>query len=176
MCLDTRPHTESPLSRRRSQGKLRSMAKNREFQIFAKPAGPLCNLDCQYCYYSKHLSEDPGTGSPRMSPELLEKYIAQHIAACTGPVVTFSWHGGEPTVLGLDYFRRIVALQRQHLPRGKGVFNGIQTNGMLIDAEWARFLASEGFGANAGNAKSCRCATADAPKTGSFPLRMANPA
>jgi uncharacterized protein len=119
---------------------------NRDFQVFAKPAGPLCNIECQYCYYSKHQSQDQRISSLRMSPDLLEKYIVQHIAASAGPVITFSWHGGEPTILGLDYFRRIVAIQKKHVPRSKSVFNGIQTNGVLIDDEWSRFLASENFG------------------------------
>jgi uncharacterized protein len=119
---------------------------NRDFQVFAKPAGPLCNIDCEYCYYSKHQLQYPKAGAIRMSPDLLEKYIVQHIAASPGPVITFSWHGGEPTVAGLDYFRRIVAIQKKHAPRDKNVFNGIQTNGMLIDDEWSRFLASESFG------------------------------
>ena len=81
-----------------------------------------------------------------MPPDLLERYIVQHIAASTAPAITFSWHGGEPTILGLDYFRQIVALQKKHAPRNQIVFNGIQTNGMLIDDEWSRFLASEHFG------------------------------
>jgi uncharacterized protein len=81
-----------------------------------------------------------------MSDELLEKYILQHIEASPGPAVTFSWHGGEPTVLGLDYFRRIVALQRKHQPPGRRINNGIQTNGILLDEEWCSFFSAEGFG------------------------------
>jgi uncharacterized protein len=80
-----------------------------------------------------------------MPDDLLEEYIVQHIDASPGPVATFSWHGGEPTVLGLDYFRRIVALQRKHQPRGCRIVNGIQTNGTLLNEEWCRFLAAEGF-------------------------------
>ncbi len=119
---------------------------SREFQIFAKPAGALCNLDCQYCYYLEKQSLYPETRSPRMSDDLLELYIVQQIAATPGEEILFSWHGGEPTILGLDYFRRIVALQRAHAPAGKRVANSIQTNGVLLTDEWCRFLAAERFG------------------------------
>jgi uncharacterized protein len=80
-----------------------------------------------------------------MPDDLLEQYIVQHIDACTEPVISFSWHGGEPTLLGLDYFRKIVMLQRKHQPAGREIVNGIQTNGTLLDDEWCRFLAAEGF-------------------------------
>ena len=81
-----------------------------------------------------------------MSEDLLEEYIVQHIEASPSPAITFSWHGGEPTILGLDYFRKIVALERKHRPPGRRIINGIQTNGILLDEEWCRFLAAEGFG------------------------------
>ena len=118
---------------------------SREFQVFAKPAGSVCNLECHYCYYLK--KEDLyGKGeSFRMPDDILEEYIVQHIDASPAPVISFSWHGGEPTVLGLDYFRKIVALQRKHQPPGRRISNGIQTNGTLLDEEWCRFLAAEGF-------------------------------
>ena len=81
----------------------------------------------------------------RMPDDILEKYIIQHIEASPDEVIRFSWHGGEPTVLGLDYFRKIVALQRRHQPSHRDIANGIQTNGTLLDEDWCRFLASEGF-------------------------------
>ena len=81
-----------------------------------------------------------------MPDEILEEYIVQHIDASPGPVISFSWHGGEPTVLGVDYFRKIVALQRKHRPSGRQIRNGIQTNGTLLDEDWCRFFAKEGFG------------------------------
>jgi uncharacterized protein len=118
---------------------------SREFQVFAKPGGALCNLDCRYCYYLKRQHLYPEGESFRMPDALLEEYIVQHIEASPGPIVNFSWHGGEPTALGLDYFRRIVALQRQHQPPGLGITNGMQTNGILLDEEWCRFLAAEHF-------------------------------
>lgn len=80
-----------------------------------------------------------------MPDDLLEKYIVQHIEACTDPVISFAWHGGEPTLFGLDGFRRIVALQKKHCPSDRSIVNGIQTNGMLLDDVWCRFLATERF-------------------------------
>ncbi len=117
----------------------------RDFQIFVKPAGAVCNLDCQYCYYRDKRELYQGSAVSRMTEELLERYIAQHIAAAQGPEVAFSWHGGEPTTLGLAFFRKAVELQRKYKPAGWRIRNGIQTNGVLLDDEWARFLAAEGF-------------------------------
>jgi uncharacterized protein len=119
---------------------------SREFQVFAKPIGPLCNLACSYCYYLVKEHQYPEGKSFRMTDELLEEYIAQHMAAAPGPEIRFSWHGGEPTLLGIDYFRKVVELQRRHLRPGCRVSNGIQTNGFLLDEEWVRFLAAEHFG------------------------------
>ena len=123
------------------------MAKaSREFQVFAKPGGSVCNLDCRYCYYLKKKDLYGKGASFRMSDDILELYIVHHIDASSAEVINFSWHGGEPTVLGLDYFRKIVALQRKHRPSGRQIRNGIQTNGTLLDEDWCRFLAAEGFG------------------------------
>lgn len=118
---------------------------SREFQIFAKPIGSICNLDCHYCYYLKKEHLYPKGASFRMPDDILEEYIIQHIEASPEPVIHFSWHGGEPTVLGLDYFRKIAALQRKHLPPNRRIANGMQTNGTLLDEDWCRFLAAEGF-------------------------------
>jgi uncharacterized protein len=118
---------------------------SREFQVFVKPAGAVCNLDCQYCYYRDKRSLYPDTAALRMPESLLEEYIVQHIAAAGGPEIAFSWHGGEPTTLGVDFFRKAVELQRKHKPAGWRIRNGIQTNGVLLDEEWCRFLAAEGF-------------------------------
>ena len=118
---------------------------SREFQVFAKPVGSICNLGCHYCYYLKKRQLYPEGESFRMPDDILEEYIVQHISAYPGPVIRFSWHGGEPTVLGLDYFRKIVALQRKHQPTNRRIENGIQTNGTLLDEDWCRFLAAEGF-------------------------------
>jgi uncharacterized protein len=118
---------------------------SREFQIFVKPVSNICNLDCLYCYYLKKEHLHPKGASVRMADDVLEGYIVQHIAAFPGPVINFSWHGGEPTLLGLDYFRRIVAVQRKHCPPHRRITNGIQTNGTLLDEDWCRFLSAEGF-------------------------------
>jgi uncharacterized protein len=119
---------------------------SRDFQVFAKPAGAICNLDCRYCYYLKKQHFYPEGEPFRMSDDVLEDYVVQHIEASTGPIVNFSWHGGEPTVLGLDYFRNIVALQRKHQPPGWRINNAMQTNGTLLDEKWCRFFSAEHFG------------------------------
>ena len=122
------------------------MAKtSRDFQIFAKPTGPICNLGCTYCYYLQKDQLYPSGESFYMPDIILEEYIVQHIEASAGPVIRFSWHGGEPTILGLDYFRKIVALQRKNQPSSQRIMNGMQTNGTLLDEDWCRFLADEGF-------------------------------
>jgi serine-type anaerobic sulfatase-maturating enzyme len=118
---------------------------SREFQLFVKPIGSICNLGCRYCYYLKKESLYPTGQSFRMSDSVLEEYIVQHIKACPGPTINFSWHGGEPTLLGLDYFRKMVTLQRKHLPPDRRITNGIQTNGTLLDEKWALFLSAENF-------------------------------
>jgi uncharacterized protein len=118
---------------------------SRQFQIFAKPAGAACNFSCSYCYYLKKGKLYEGKGPPRMSDDLLERYIIQHIEASPDATITFSWHGGEPTILGLDCFRKIVALEKENCPAGKTIENGIQTNGFLLDEEWCRFFFRERF-------------------------------
>lgn len=118
---------------------------SRGFQVFAKPIGSVCNLDCRYCYYLRTEDVCPKGDSFRMTDDVLERYIAQHIEACPDEVIRFSWHGGEPTMLGLDYFRKIVALQRKHKSSDQQITNGMQTNGTLLDEQWCRFFAEEGF-------------------------------
>ena len=118
---------------------------SRGFQVFAKPAGAICNLACRYCYYLDKGPHGPEKAPPRMPDDLLEEYIAQHIAASPDEVILFSWHGGEPTLAGIDFFRRVVALQKKSRPRGRTIANGLQTNGVLLDEEWGCFLAAEGF-------------------------------
>ncbi len=116
-----------------------------DFQLFAKPGGALCNLACRYCYYLDKEALYPATGPTRMEEGMLERYIVQHLEAAGGGEARFSWHGGEPTLLGVDYFRTIVALQKRHAPAGAPVFNALVTNGTLLDEEWGRFLAEESF-------------------------------
>ncbi|MBN1973355.1 MAG: anaerobic sulfatase maturase [Sedimentisphaerales bacterium] len=118
---------------------------SRKFQVFAKPVGPVCNLNCYYCYYLNKKQLYPYEKSFRMSDDLLENYIIQHIKASDEEEIRFSWHGGEPTLLGLDYFKKIVSLQRKYKPANRRIANGMQTNGILLDEEWCQFLASENF-------------------------------
>ncbi|MBN2090531.1 anaerobic sulfatase maturase [candidate division KSB1 bacterium] len=117
----------------------------REFQIFAKPAGASCNLACQYCYYLEKTELYPDQKPFLMADDVLEQYIMQHIAASTEENILFSWHGGEPTILGLNFFCKIVELQQKYKPADRRIINGIQTNGTLIHAEWAQFFAHEKF-------------------------------
>ena len=122
-----------------------SVSASREFQVMVKPIGAVCNLDCSYCYYLRKRDLYPEAAALRMADDLLERYIIQHIAASPRESILFSWHGGEPTVVGLDFFRKAVELQRKHLPPGREILNGIQTNGTLLDDEWCRFFAAEKF-------------------------------
>jgi len=117
----------------------------REFQVFVKPVGARCNLSCSYCYYLDKI-ELYDQGSPlRMSDYILSEYIRQHIKATTDDTVFFSWHGGEPLLAGLDFYRKAVAYQKKYLPAGKKLLNGIQTNGTLINEDWCSFFIDEGF-------------------------------
>jgi len=120
-------------------------AAREPFVVMAKPVGPLCNLNCSYCYYvgKEHLYERPHRF--RMSQSMLDLYIRQFIAASPGPIVQFTWHGGEPTLAGLDFYRLAVELQKEHLPEGWTVWNNLQTNGILLDDAWCAFLAAEHF-------------------------------
>ena len=121
-----------------------SEAFPRECLVMAKPAGPRCNMRCAYCYYLGKEAVLP-RGPGRLPTDMLERFIEQRLQDSSGPVVHFEWHGGEPTLLGLDYFRSMVRMQRAHLPTGRKVSNGLQTNGYLMDGAWASFLAREGF-------------------------------
>ena len=117
----------------------------REFQIFAKPVGSACNLSCRYCYYPGKKSLYPDTDHFLMTDYILEKYIVQHIKASTETIINFSWHGGEPLLAGIEFYRKVLRLQSFHKPDGKSVLNGIQTNGTLIDEEWCSFLSENNF-------------------------------
>jgi uncharacterized protein len=114
------------------------------FHVMAKPIGPICNLDCKYCFYLEKESLYPGKHSWSMSDELLESYIRQYISAQAASVITFAWQGGEPTLLGLDFFRKVVALEQRHA-NGKQIANAFQTNGVLLDDSWGDFFAENRF-------------------------------
>jgi uncharacterized protein len=110
-----------------------------------KPVGPICNLDCKYCFYlEKEKLYPDNDGTPArwaMSEAVLESYIRQHIESQQAPTILFAWQGGEPTLLGVDYYRRIEELQRKYAG-GKRIENTLQTNGVLLDDEWCDFLAA----------------------------------
>lgn len=113
-----------------------------------KPIGPICNLDCTYCYYTGKKALYPDQRRFRMSEDLLETFVRDYLAAGAdwpGRELVFSWQGGEPTLLGVDFFRRAVELQERYRPPGKIVRNAFQTNGVLLDAGWARFLHDAKF-------------------------------
>lgn len=110
----------------------------------SKPIGPVCNLDCTYCYYLEKEKLYPRGENFRMSPEVLETFISQYIASQPTQEVTFAWQGGEPTLLGLDYFRAIVDIQKRHA-QGRVIKNALQTNGTRLDAAWCRFFREQGF-------------------------------
>lgn len=110
-----------------------------------KPSGAQCNLDCAYCYYlhKEDLLQQPK--KPRMSDSLLEQHIRQYIETDTGSEVVFSWQGGEPTLMGLEFFQRVIELQTRYRKPGQKVENDLQTNGILLDAAWCTFLKQNNF-------------------------------
>lgn len=117
----------------------------RAFHVMSKPTGAICNLDCEYCFF---LSKDelyPGSGF-RMPPEVHEAYIAQLLAAQRGvDEVVVAFQGGEPTLMGLDFFRRTLELERKHAAPGQRVLNTMQTNATLLDDEWCAFFKANEF-------------------------------
>ena len=112
------------------------MSSAEPFVVMAKPVGPICNLDCGYCYYLGKKALFPPQERFRMTPEVLESYISSFIASSPGPLVHFGWHGGEPTLAGIGFYRRVVELQERYLPPGWRCVNNIQTNGTLLDERW----------------------------------------
>lgn len=112
--------------------------------LMAKPAGPICNLDCSYCFYLEKENLFPERHRFLMSDEVLRAYVTQNIENEPSPEVVFTWQGGEPMLRGLDFYRQAVAYQ-QELANGKTIRNALQTNGVLLDEEWCEFLAKAGF-------------------------------
>ncbi|WP_086981009.1 anaerobic sulfatase maturase [Vibrio aphrogenes] len=120
---------------------------SKRMHVMAKPIGAVCNIDCDYCYYlSKQDLLDYKKGcSPEMDDSDLETYIRQYIEGQNTPEIIFTWQGGEPTLLGVDYFRKVVELQRQYCPEGITISNDLQTNGTLLNDTWCQFLAENHF-------------------------------
>lgn len=118
------------------------------FNIMSKPIGPRCNIACEYCYYLEKEKLYPDEKKFRMSAQVLERFIIQLIETSVEAGMTdvpFTWQGGEPTMLGVDYFRTIVDLQKKHVPEGIQITNALQTNGVLLDDEWGQFLHDNRF-------------------------------
>lgn len=115
--------------------------------VLAKPTGPICNLNCTYCFYLEKESLYGRGESWRMSEATLEAYVRQYIAAQPEVVdqIDFAFQGGEPTLLGIDFFRRVLELQRRYAPAGTRIHNSLQTNGVLLDDAWCEFLREHDF-------------------------------
>jgi len=114
------------------------------FHVMAKPTGSACNLHCDYCFFLKKERLYPGSNL-RMSDEVHEAYIRQLLEAHWVPQVTVAWQGGEPTLMGLDFYRRSVELQRKYQNSGTRIENTFQTNGIMIDDAWCRFFRENNF-------------------------------
>jgi uncharacterized protein len=122
----------------------RGSGVERSLHTTIKPVGSACNLDCTYCYY---LSKEEllSQKSRRMKDDVLERFIVDYIQSQDAEEIAFTWHGGEPTLMGLPFFRRVVELQRKHLPAGRRISNDLQTNGTLLDDEWCAFLSEHAW-------------------------------
>ena len=112
--------------------------------MLAKPTGAICNLDCKYCFFLSKEMLYPGSRF-RMADELLEQYIRQLMEAHAAPEVTVAWQGGEPTLMGLEFFRRSVALAEKYRRPEQRVLHTIQTNGTRLDDEWCAFFKQHNF-------------------------------
>jgi uncharacterized protein len=120
-------------------------ARKGRFHAMAKPIGSTCNIDCTYCYYlhkEELLSQHRGQ---RMDQSMLERYVRQYVEAQNGEEVVFSWQGGEPTMLGIEFFERIVELQARYSPAGRRIVNDLQTNATLLNDAWCSFLKRHDF-------------------------------
>lgn len=114
------------------------------FHVLLKPRGAICNLDCKYCFFLSKEKLFPGSKF-RMTDEMLEDYVRQHIAAHNVPEVTFAWQGGEPTLMGLGFFRRAVELQKKYQKPGTQILNTLQTNATTFNDDWCAFFAEHNF-------------------------------
>jgi uncharacterized protein len=114
------------------------------FHLMTKPAGPDCNLNCRYCFYLEKEALYKNKKQHRMSFETLDEYIRQYCESQPTPELTFAWQGGEPSLMGVDFFEKAVELQRKYAG-GRPVHNAFQTNGILLDNDWCKFLKKENF-------------------------------
>jgi len=113
------------------------------FSTMVKPVGSVCNLNCRYCYYSGKANLYDNV-QPKMSDELLELYVRQYIEAVEAPEVLFCWHGGEPLLAGLDFYKKAIDFQKKYCD-GKKINNSLQTNGLLINNDWCDFFSENDF-------------------------------
>jgi len=115
------------------------------FHVMVKPRGAVCNLACEYCFYLDKKRLYPDETAFRMPDAVLERFTRDYIHAQGVPQVNFGWQGGEPTLMGVEFFRRAVDWQARYARRGWHVLNSIQTNGTLLDDEWCEFLREHRF-------------------------------
>ncbi len=114
------------------------------FHVMAKPTGAICNLDCKYCFFLSKEALYPG--SPfRMTDDVMEAYVKQVIESQHAPQVTIAWQGGEPTLMGLDFFRQVMKVVQKHTRPGMTVNHTIQTNGTKLNDEWGQFFRQHNF-------------------------------
>ncbi len=114
------------------------------YHLMAKPTGPLCNLDCSYCFYLEKEKLYPGVRTWTMPADVLESYIRQYIESQPNDIVSFAWQGGEPTLLGISWFQNVLELQQKYA-NGRRIENALQTNGITLDDAWGEFLAANDF-------------------------------
>ncbi|GIW77395.1 MAG: anaerobic sulfatase maturase [Phycisphaerae bacterium] len=114
------------------------------FHVMTKPIGPICNLDCKYCFYLEKENLYPDNRKWSMPDDVLETYIRQYIQSQPQSEISFAWQGGEPTLLGVRFFQKVVDLQQKHA-NGKQITNAFQTNGVLLTDEWCRFFRQHRF-------------------------------
>jgi uncharacterized protein len=114
------------------------------FHVMAKPIGPMCNLNCSYCFYLHKEDLLSTENNWRMSDEVLEEFIKQYIQGQDADEIIFSWQGGEPTLCGLDFFKKVAVFEQKYMG-GKTVHNDLQTNGTLLNDEWCEFLREHNF-------------------------------
>jgi len=110
----------------------------------AKPIGPVCNLDCKYCFYTEKRTFFPQDNNFSMSGEILEAYIKKYITSQSIPEIQFVWQGGEPTLLGMEFYKRVISIQQKYAS-GKKIINSLQTNGTTLNEEWCIFLKRNDF-------------------------------
>ena len=123
----------------------RQQGATRAYHAMVKPVGAICNIDCTYCYYL-HKEELLGSESKfQITDEILETHIRQYIEGQDRDEVVFSWQGGEPTLLGLEFFHKVVELEQKYKKPDQRIENDLQTNGTLLNDEWGAFLKQHGF-------------------------------